>query len=55
MEAQAVILSLFGIIIGVGAAFILTYFAVRAAVTDGMKRYWQWRVTEDAMQRSQTR
>jgi len=55
MEAQTVILSLFGIIIGVGVAFVLTYLAVREAVTEGMKRYWKWRVAEDAKQRAQTR
>ncbi|WP_180993330.1 hypothetical protein [Microbacterium testaceum] len=54
MEAQAVILSLFGIIIGVGVAFVLIFFAVREAVTEGMKRYWKWRVAEDAKQRAQT-
>ncbi|WP_394685320.1 hypothetical protein [uncultured Microbacterium sp.] len=55
MEAQTVMLTLFGIIIGVGIAFVLLFFAVREAVTEGMKRYWKWRVTEDAKQRAQTR
>jgi len=55
METQAVVMSLFGAVVGVGIAFVLIYFAVREAVTEGMKRYWKWRVAEDAKQRAQTR
>ena len=55
VDATFVVLALFGIVIGVGCAAILGYFVVRGAVTDGMKRYWQWRVEEDAKQRAASR
>lgn len=55
MDATAAVLTVFGIIIGVGGGAILAYFVVRGAVTDGMKRYWLWRVEEDAKRRAMPR